>query len=481
MKKLLTIFLIFFSCLSNIQAQVQHLSLDTYDNQREITATGSITFTNGFTVPAGTSFSAYITPPGGNCQQSLYTTNRNFNYIITHNVRRPGIVNPSDSTNLVCQVNTVIDYMDGQGRSVGSIAVKGSPSLASVFQLKDYNDLGLEKTQYLPYTKSGEFGFLRPNVTDLSSFYTNQVNVVHTPYPFSETVYEPSPLRRLEEQGAPGDYWQLGTSSSPNKGHTITYVEDNHKREALYKVAIDNVTGARTLTRKDNNELYPIDALTRVVTRDENNNNSYNYAGTSLECKDREGRVVLKRTYNQNGAVVDTLSTYYVYDDFGNLSFVLPPKAEPDKNVAIPQTTLDNLCYQYRYDGRRRLTAKKLPGKGWEYMVYNKRDQLILTQDAEQRNKAPQEWAAVKYDVMGREIIKGIYLHPGSTAGTDNLNTVQNLANAVNVYWEGKVTTGNGYTNSAFPTALTTTLSINYYDDYNFPGGNPYPYTEGGE
>src|SRR5690606_36393490 len=136
-------------------------------------------------------------------------------------------------------------------------------------------------------------------------------------------------------------------------------------------------------------------------------------------------------------------------------------------------------CYQYKYDGRQRQIAKKLPGKGWEFLVYDKRDQLILTQDANKRNKAPQEWTALKYDIFGRQILEGIYAHTGSTAGNYNLNVVHILANGVNNYWESSVITGNGYTNVAFSTTLKSTLLINYYDDYYFPGGNLYPYAEG--
>src|SRR5690606_10388819 len=68
------------------------------------------------------------------------------------------------------------------------------------------------------------------------------------------------------------------------------------------------------------------------------------------------------------------------------------------------------LAYQYRYDGEGRLVEKKLPGKGWEYMVYDKADRLVFTQDAVMRSTA--QWLFTKYDKFGRVIMTGIV--PGS-------------------------------------------------------------------
>jgi hypothetical protein len=66
---------------------------------------------------------------------------------------------------------------------------------------------------------------------------------------------------------------------------------------------------------KNPNELY------KTVTFDENT--PVTGKGTE-EFKDKEGKVVLKRTYNGS----DPHDTYYIYDQYGNLSYVLPPLAE---------------------------------------------------------------------------------------------------------------------------------------------------------
>jgi len=43
-----------------------------------------------------------------------------------------------------------------------------------------------------------------------------------------------------------------------------------------------------------------------------------------------------------------------VYDDFGNLTYVLPPKVTA---LSVSAAELNELCYQYKYDHRNRLVA----------------------------------------------------------------------------------------------------------------------------
>lgn len=43
--------------------------------------------------------------------------------------------------------------------------------------------------------------------------------------------------------------------------------------------------------------------------------------------------------------------TYYVYDDYGNLSFVLQPMYQDNKNLSL-------YAFQYKYDERNRCVEK---------------------------------------------------------------------------------------------------------------------------
>ncbi|WP_454046719.1 hypothetical protein [Chryseobacterium sp. Marseille-Q8038] len=48
---------------------------------------------------------------------------------------------------------------------------------------------------------------------------------------------------------------------------------------------------------------------------------------------------------------------YYVYMYYNQLAFVIPPKTALESD---PNTVLNDLCYQYKYDRRNRL-VEKLP------------------------------------------------------------------------------------------------------------------------
>ena len=346
------------------------------------------------------------------------------------------MTNPADTSNLACDVMQTIQYFDGLGRPLQTVQVKGNPNgLKDVIQPVAYDAYGREATKYLPYTTaSGNAGSYRADALAgaQQAFYNAPPSgVVTIPTPYATTIFEPSPLNRPTEQGAPGNDWQ------PGSGHTVRMEQafntaSGERAVRLYNANAVTITGhehERNLVSIGN---YNAGELYLNIVKDENWQPTDGLAGQMHEYKDKQGRVLLKRTFNFNKSnplapYLETLSTYYVYDDLGNLSFVLPPGANPDGSVPT-QVTQDALCYQYRYDGGKRLIEKKLPGKGWEFMVYNKLDQVVMTQDPNQRSKAPQEWTFTKYDALSRVVITGTYNHPGSTDGANHRQLFQGIA-----------------------------------------------------
>lgn len=433
-----------------------------YENQKELTSNTSITFTDGFSVPAGAAFRAYITP--GTITQINTVLNDELNSIVSYTVRVPGIIDPQDPKNDIRQVNVEIQTLDNFGRLVETQSVKATPNLKDVVLISKYDGLSRDYKKFLPYVKNtGTRNFSDKGYSAVAYDYYTRVgrtpSIAANASPLSETKYDNSPLSRVLETSSPGNDFSM------NSGRTVR----TQLKNAGGDVSRFIMDGGAPFRDPIQLNYYSLDLIAQSL-EDENSSNGN---GAVYEYKDKAGQVILKRQYNGTQA----FSTYYVYDEAGNLRYVLPPKSQPDSLITVSQNILDNLCYQYRYDEEQRLTAKKIPGKGWEYMVYNKLNQVVMTQDAVQRSKAPQQWNIIKYDALGRNVITGIFTDLGSTANVDKLSVIQANVNAQSKQWETRVTTGNGYTADTYPTTWSTTLSINYYDDYNFPGGNPYPYT----
>lgn len=135
--------------------------------------------------------------------------------------------------------------------------------------------------------------------------------------------------------------------------------------------------------------------------------------------------------------------------------------------------TLDDLAFQYRYDQYNRQIEQKVPGKGWEYMVYDQLDRPILTQDANLR--VQNKWMFNKYDVFGRVVYSGLYTNSASRTAlqtqTDNfINSSSNKSN-IESRTPSPVPFGGvniNYSIGAFPNNNAEVLTVNYFDDYNF-------------
>ena len=139
----------------------------------------------------------------------------------------------------------------------------------------------------------------------------------------------------------------------------------------------------------------------------------------------------------------------------------------------ITTSELNDLAYQYKYDQRNRLIEKKIPGKDWEYIVYDKLDRPVMTQDANLR--AAKKWLFTKYDVFGRVAYTGIYTHTilstqSSMQSYFGQQNQQNTVNAAAKLYERRQTTATNhyYTNRNFPTTNIEYHTLNYYDNYTF-------------
>ncbi len=58
-------------------------------------------------------------------------------------------------------------------------------------------------------------------------------------------------------------------------------------------------------------------------------------------------------------------------------------------------------CFRYTYDERNRMILKKVPGADSVFMVYDKRDRLVMVQDGNMR-AVPNQWLVTKYDNLNR-------------------------------------------------------------------------------
>ncbi|WP_458628628.1 DUF6443 domain-containing protein [Winogradskyella sp. PC D3.3] len=168
-----------------------------------------------------------------------------------------------------------------------------------------------------------------------------------------------------------------------------------------------------------------------------------------------------------NGNLVIDRTSAAAYDTISIAIYI-------DLNIfPVDQQQLDDLAFQYKYDEFNRQIEQKVPGKDWEYVVYDQLDRPILTQDANLRGQ--DNWLFNKYDVFGRVIYSGLYTNSATrvalqTQVDDFINSNTNKAN-VETRTPVPVPFGGvnlNYSIGAFPNNNVEVLTVNYFDDYNF-------------
>ncbi|MBS1567081.1 MAG: hypothetical protein JST39_22050, partial [Bacteroidetes bacterium] len=350
-----------------------------------------------------------------------------------------------------------VAYFDGLGRPIQTVQTKGSASAHDIVVSMVYDSFGREPKKFLPYVETsatkGFGGYQEGWMTRQAAFYLGGLQGVDTSNaPFSQTVFESSPLSRVLAQGAPGTVWQPNLSDAYDTTRKVIKVKyENNKAGDSVRIFDVDSTGAISSPG-----FYGAELLMIKTSIDEHN-------GVIKEYTDKSGHVLLKRVFIEN----DSLQTYYIYDDFDLLRAVIQPEGVAGITGSTWTASTDfagKWMFLYRYDGRNRMVMKKVPGADSVLMVYDQWDRMVLTQDGNQRSL--NNWLFTKYDALNRPIVTGLITDTRSQA------TIRAVLDTASGRYETVNTSATeGYTlTSSFPSSGSYTLTlftITHYDSYS--------------
>jgi RHS repeat-associated protein len=455
MKKII---LIFIALSSKVFAQnaelVEQHTKDGYESKSYI-YTKSVTLTPGFSVNAATQGPFYCKPAEAAKIPKNIPPNLDKNFIRTENIFVDGVTNEDQITSLSHAEKSVrYGYMDGTGRTIEAVQQKISPQERDIVKYFNYDaTINRIKEDYLPYASTEQNGgFKTDPVSGITSFYGGTYGIPTDSKPHTKIEFEISPLNRVKRAYGAGELWDDASTSTFKSSQRSTQV---NLSDVVRRWYINSTTGL-----PESDVYYPQGTLICSVSTSEEDYITKSYV-------DYRGNTVMT---DQGGLI-----TYYIYDAMGLLRYILPPEMSKlyplSVSLAQPdQTLLDIWAFQYTYDVRQRLSQEKGPGpdNDWIYYVYDQWDRLVAKQDGAQRNKSPKEWSFIKYDVINRPIITGIF--------QTSISTHEGMIDAVaGSRYETENTSSDGYTfTNTFPATSISgissveVLTISYYDDYSF-------------
>ncbi len=441
-----------------------------------------VTLTNGLAresdhtyVALLTNAPAVVTPVTDNNLPPIVATASRKNFVRSYTAKEPGLATMQltmlafDRT----KVSATTQYLDDLGMPVQTMDKQASPAGKDMVMHQEYDVYGRVVKEYLPLsTNSLDIdvdGYRKNARLEQYNFYRNgTADVPVTGVPFSEKQFEASPVNRVLKQATPGETWKMGSGRE-------TKVEYRANSSIDGSIRNFTISDAGVLVE---NAAHGMRELMLTDTRDENDN-------ALREYKDKEGRLLLRRVKGDGST---WHNTYYVYDMLGNQRYVLSPEfirivtATFSSANSTHTTALTNFAYQYKFDERQRQIEKYLPGQsGWTYIIYDKLDRVVLTQDAVQRPN--NKWSFIKYDALSRPVLSGettvttayalLRTSVAAQAGNESKDAVTNdysLNGGLPTVLAAEVFTKTFYDNYALPSQADTTGVRRYIKEISLAG-----------
>ncbi len=278
------------------------------------------------------------------------------------------------------QVQLTTQYVDGLGRPVQTVVRQGS--LVTGGTAKDlvspvvYDAFGRVEKEYLRYVATTHDGSFQQNpFADQAAFYNNylssqpgetNVGPQQLNWAYRQTVYEASPLNRIEEQFSPGSSWagSAHQSNAQDRRSVKSYTDINLSGDSIRILTVTGLTGTADYTTVTIGELYHAGTLHKKILVDEQ-------GSAVIEFRDKRDRLLLKKvstdaalgtpeSYRLAAGHTDWACTYYVYDALDHLRMVIQPEGvqylvNNSWNAgALTSTFYSEQCFRYEYDYRGR-------------------------------------------------------------------------------------------------------------------------------
>lgn len=325
-----------------------------------------------------------------------------------------------------------VQFFDGLGREELGM-IRDFWQGGALATLQTYDSHGHADRKWLPVPVSGN-GYVEP-----SQIMAQGLSAYNNSRPYTENTFLSYPTDSIIAVYGPGSQWA-------EKGVTAATFVNN--------VSTGRLSCAQFKVGSDGSLVHQGQVAAGILVANETTDED---GHTQFLFSDAEGRIILSRA-----ELGDTLvDTYYVYDGYGQLCYVLPPEASKVLAAQNGQWNLNNetinkYCFVYRHNDYGECIEKKLPGCESIFMHYDRGGRLVLLQDGNLRQDG--SWRIMLYDKFGRQVI----------VMTGRVTDPEQWASAA----EHASFTGSGSLegyaiNWEIPSS-SNILQVNYYDNYDF-------------
>lgn len=259
-----------------------------------------------------------------------------------------------------------VTYYDGLGRPVLHTRDTSLPQGTGTIVMTAYDSNGNVSKEWMPVHTSGDLSYI-----SATEFRGRSEDLYNDRFGYITKCHD-ALGHQISSQNA-GAMWK-----NSGKESTTEYRTNGVNEVKWYKAPMEKVTLVQ-------DGYYPAASLNCEATTDEDGK-------TMSVYKDFLGNKVLERRDGDN-------DTYYVYNDIGQLRYVLSPEYQKSGYK-------EKYAYEYRYDTRGRIVKRILPGCAYTQYWYDAADRMTFMQDATLREK--ELYRFFLYDPFGRLAIQGL-------------------------------------------------------------------------